>query len=103
MSNLKASSEKEIETKLAKSRRSQEAFREFHIKDNDFRKLIAPEKTLSPQMIEVKEKIQNIAKTALNKKIITANKYNQLNLVLNESKTELDLESVWKELKKYLG
>jgi hypothetical protein len=102
MSNLKALSENDMRTRFAKASRAQEAFKEFHIQDCDSRAIEAQEKVLSPQMITVKEKIQKVVKTALDKKVITANKFNQLELVLNEAKTENDLELAWKELKKYL-
>lgn len=71
------------------------------VMDNDSRKIEAAEKTLSPKMIDVKNKIEVTAKEAFNKKIITSKKLAQLNEMLSTAKEEKDLDTVWKELKKY--
>lgn len=71
------------------------------IMDNDNRKLQANEKTLSPQLKLLKNKIEKTAKKAYNNKKITKNKLNQIVNNLNDSKTHRDLESTWKELKRY--
>jgi hypothetical protein len=69
--------------------------------DNDTRQLEVTE-CLSPNMINLKSKIQATAEKACNQKVITANKLNQITNLLSQAKNEIDLEIAWKELKKYL-
>ena len=102
MSNLKVLSELEISTKYAKANRQQEAFKEYHVQDSDSRKIESSEKLLSPQMIKVRDKMLVLASKALNTKLITSNKFSQIDMLLNQAKTEQDLEITFKELKKYL-
>jgi hypothetical protein len=71
--------------------------------NNDTRAIEATEKVLSPKMQQLKEKIHTTAVKAQNNKVITANKLNQIDLMLNVAKTENDLELAWKELKKYFN
>lgn len=71
------------------------------IMDNDTRAIENAEKTLSPKMLELKNKIQSTAVKAHTNKIITSNKLNQINLLLDTACSEKDLETAWKELRKY--
>lgn len=71
--------------------------------DNDTRAIEAGEKILSPKMQELKNKIQSTAIKAHTSKVITANKLKQINLLLDTAKSEKDLETAWKELKKYFS
>lgn len=72
------------------------------VKDSDSRKL-EYNKTLSPQMIEVANKIRLTAERACANKIITAKKRDTLIEMLNQAKSEKDLDSTWRELKKYFN
>lgn len=69
----------------------------------DTRKLNPTVRELTPQMIEAKNKLENIIKQASQSKKITLNKANVLIEALNNSKTALDLENVAKELRRYLS
>jgi len=73
------------------------------IMDNDTRILETTEKQLSPKMQQLKDKIHTTATKAYTSKVITANKLNQLTIMLDNAKTEKDLETAWKELKKYFN
>lgn len=74
---------------------------EFRIMDSNSRSLENQEEILSPAMATLKEKIQLTALKAHDNKVITAKKLNQINFLLQEAKNENDLETAWKELKKY--
>lgn len=70
--------------------------------DSGSRELEAKEKELSPQMIALRNKLNNMITSAYNGKLLTANKFNDLSSKLSNAKEEKDLETVSKELRRYL-
>lgn len=87
--------------KLAKRNDDNVQLADKRIMNNDTRKIESKEKSLSPQLIKLKDKIKVTASKAHSNKVITKNKLNQLENMLNFAKSHHDLEIVWKELKKY--
>lgn len=73
-----------------------------HLKDTDNRALEAKETELSPQMMKVRDKLSQVVLMAQKAKKITANKSNQLQTLLSTAKTEKELDSVSKELNRYI-
>lgn len=63
----------------------------------------AQEKSLSPKMTELRNKMAVNIDKAHTGKLITARKHEQFKSELAAASTEKDLENVWKEFKKYLG
>lgn len=72
------------------------------VMDSDNRIIEKPVQKLSPQMVATSEKIRKLIIKAKIDKKITDNKFNLLNNLLNECKTPNNIESVWRELKKYM-
>lgn len=72
------------------------------VMDTDNRTIEKPEQHLSPKMIETARKLKKLIAKAQSDKKITANKFNSLNLSLDNSKTPNDIENIWRELKKYM-
>ena len=70
--------------------------------DSASRQLEAKDKELSPNMIKLRDKINNMVTSAYNGKLLTANKYNDLTNKLQLAKEEKDLELISKELRRYL-
>jgi uncharacterized protein YfcZ (UPF0381/DUF406 family) len=85
-----------------KAKRDQHAMRitDARVMDNDTR-IIENERNLTPQMIQVRDKIKATAERACANKIITAKKRDTLIEMLNQAKTDKELDSTWRELKKY--
>lgn len=92
-----------IHTKLASyADKSVVDLRGPKIFDTDNRPIEKPELKLSPAMVNTADKIKKITQASLNDKKITNNKYNQIINSLNEAKTPLDIENIWKEIKRYI-
>lgn len=70
--------------------------------DSDTRNIESKEKELSPQMIELSNKLCKVINSSLQNKKITSNKAKMLIDNLELAKEEKDLENIWKELKQYI-
>lgn len=72
------------------------------VMDCDNRKIEKQEPKLSPKLIETVMKLNDIITKAKSNKKITANKFNYFKNNLDNCKNSLDIEKVWKEIKRYL-
>lgn len=104
LSNLSSYDDKMIKENIVKSRKLAEIIpKQFHVNDNDSRNIenIEDGRTKN-KFTELKEKINIIANKAANNKKITANKLSKISNQLNLSNNELEIDKVWKDLKRYV-
>ena len=70
--------------------------------NHDSRILTAKVDRLTPELVETKNKLTKLAENCLNSKKITKNKFNSLNEMLKTANNSNDIESIWKEIKRYI-
>lgn len=100
LANSKLVSKADEQLALA-NRQTPESFDSYNMSDAS-RFVPKQEKVLDANMKQVRDKLANNIQIALNNKLITANKFNSWNELLNKATTKNDIENVYREFKQYL-